>query len=104
MLKRTRQFLRNAEAERDENSSSIFPGLFLVLPGPCVMNSRYMDEDRLEAIMKCLGFTMIKKKISNKLIYYYWRYLGASTARDRGIGKEELRGGGNRNNFCIVLR
>lgn len=53
-----------------------FPGLFLVLPAPCVTNSRYLDEERLEAMMRGLGYVRAKRKLSLKLVYYFWRWVG----------------------------
>lgn len=82
------------------------PSLFLVLPAPCVTNSRYMDDRKLEAIMEALGFVKVKKKLSNKLVYYLWR-LESSMGTEKkcfGFKKEELRSGKDRNNFSIVLK
>jgi len=105
MLKRTLQFLCAPVGEGEEELSKIFPALFLVLPAPCVANSRYMDESRLEAIMNSLGYVKEHYKISNKLVYYLWR-------RAKVVGKEgkkefkktELRAGGTRNNFAIIMK
>ncbi|KAA8573126.1 hypothetical protein EYC84_003645 [Monilinia fructicola] len=66
MLLRTRKFLETV-CPSGEGFSEWFPALFLVLPSPCVNNSRYMDEARLEAIMESLGYVLVKKKLSNKL-------------------------------------
>lgn len=102
MLLRTLKFLRaplDLETPRD-----FLPSVFLVLPAPCVTNSRYMDENRLEAIMESMGFVNVRKKLSNKLVYYLWR-LEHSTAKGMvTFKKEELRSGKSRNNFAIVLR
>lgn len=108
MLRRTRSFLR---APRNQNTSpldEVFPSLFLVLPAPCVTNSRYLNEERLTEIMQSLGFVMIRRKVSAKLVYYLWRYTCAGAGpKDAGKGrafrKEEIRTGGKRNNFAIVI-
>ena len=38
-----------------------YPGLFLVLPAPCVTNSRYLDERRLEDMMRHLGYVQTRR-------------------------------------------
>ena len=92
-----------------EEEEPLLPALFLVLPASCVTNSRYMDEERLEAIMQKLGYTMVRRKLSAKLAYYLWRYNGAgeSESQMKGkaiFGKEALKRGRTRNNFAIVLK
>lgn len=71
-----------------------FPGLFLVLPAPCVTNSRYLDEERLEAMIRGLGYVRAKRKLSLKLIYYFWRWVGGTEAGE-GVewGGREVAGG-----------
>ena len=111
MLRRVGKFLRRRKMDRGGDSEGdlaqareFFPGLFLVLPSSCVLNSRYMDEERLEGIMGSLGFVLARRKLGEKLVYYLWRYQGSTKGRPRLFGKEELRKGGARNNFAIVLR
>jgi 25S rRNA (adenine2142-N1)-methyltransferase len=56
MLRRTTQFLRAPGRYIDDlQLSANFPSLFLVLPAPCVTNSRYLDEEKLAAMMESLG-------------------------------------------------
>ncbi len=135
---------------RDENEQEeMLPGLFLVLPAPCVTNSRYLDEERLEAMMRGLGYTRVRRKMSLKLVYYFWRWEGREEDEGDGAegwkeeeddndndneiendetkkksrkrvrerrygnddtkkrlqwGKEEIRRGGGRNNFAVVIK
>jgi 25S rRNA (adenine2142-N1)-methyltransferase len=104
MLRRTVQFLRQPPTHRDHNHLQYFPSLFLVLPAPCITNSRYLDVQRLEAIMRSLGYVMVLQKLSNKLTYYLWRATDlADRVRTESFKKVEVRGGGSRNNFAIVL-
>jgi 25S rRNA (adenine2142-N1)-methyltransferase len=107
MLKRTTLFLRNApkrgESDALHNGCDWFPGLFLVLPAPCVTNSRYLDEQRLEEMMQTLGFKVERKKLSTKLVYYYFKYKHVIKSEVRAFGKRELRKGSQRNNFAIVI-
>jgi 25S rRNA (adenine2142-N1)-methyltransferase len=102
MLLRTLKFLHTAPPALND-FAEWFPSLFLVLPSPCVSNSRYMDEARLEAIMESLGYVMVKKKLSNKLVYYLWR-LNSFKLDPVSWKKEEIRTGKSRNNFSVVLK
>lgn len=109
MLKRVGQFLRvdRHSDEQDESSpSSVFPALFLVLPAPCVTNSRYLDEEKLEIMMSALGYVKAQRKLSKKLVYYLWRYVGveAGPTGDVIFKKQETRSGAQRNNFTVVLQ
>lgn len=81
--------------ERSIDAPSMFPGLFLVLPAPCVTNSRYLDEERLEAMMRGLGYVRAKRKLSLKLVYYFWRWEG----RERGREPGAMEGGQWRGRF-----
>jgi 25S rRNA (adenine2142-N1)-methyltransferase len=102
MLVRTLKFLR--AWQYPEGLTHFFPSLFLVLPAPCVTNSRYLDEMKLEALMESLGYMNSKKKLSNKLVYYLWRMISPVTKGKVGLKKEEIRSGKSRNNFAIVLK
>jgi 25S rRNA (adenine2142-N1)-methyltransferase len=80
----------------------LFPSLFLVLPAPCVTNSRYLDEERLEGIMESLGYKLVKRKLSSKLIYGLWCL--REEPRKVTWKKEEIRSGKSRNNFAVVMK
>ena len=97
MLRRVEAFLRPSEYP-------VFPALFLVLPAPCVTNSRYLDEDRLEAMLNNLGYIRIRRKMSEKLMYSLWRFEKTIKSTQDPFKKAELRSGKSRNNFAIVLR
>jgi 25S rRNA (adenine2142-N1)-methyltransferase len=102
MLRRTCQFLRHT---RDE-ASRVFPALFLVLPAPCIDNSRYMTEELLDMIMESLGYAKLRQKISKKLVYSLWKYEPNSEKQfgRKTVMKKEINPGKGRNNFAIVLR
>lgn len=102
MLQRTTDFLRTRSST--EKSMDFFPSLFLVFPAPCITNSRYLTEERLQEIMGSLGYTPLKRKQSSKLLYYLWRYDAAGFLEDRALAKVELNPGKRRNNFAIVRR
>ncbi|KAF3935719.1 hypothetical protein ABW19_dt0208558 [Dactylella cylindrospora] len=86
---------------KSEKLESIFPALFFVLPAPCVTNSRYLTEERLGSIMASMGFEMLKRKLSPKLVYYLWKYVGCG--KKQKFKKLELLPGGKRNNFAMVV-
>jgi len=102
MLLRTLKFLKIKE--RPDEIKDFLPSLFLVLPAPCIMNSRYMDEPKLESIMTSMGYVLVKKKLSSKLAYYLWRLESDIVKRTATFKKVEIRSGKDRNNFSIVLK
>lgn len=102
MLRRTLKFLRHPSGEG--TMQEYFPSLFLVLPAPCVENSRYLDEDKLEAIMNSMGYVKVKRKMTTKLVYYLWRREGKVEVGKITFKKMEIRSGKTRNNFAIVLK
>ena len=102
MLLRTLQFLRTGDYVG--KLGEFLPSLFLVLPASCVTNSRYMDEAKMEAIMESLGYSMVTKKLSNKLVYYLWRVTSQLLKHRTSFKKEELRSGKTRNNFSVILK
>ncbi|KAL8834754.1 MAG: hypothetical protein Q9170_003603 [Blastenia crenularia] len=108
MLKRVAGFLRPT-ARLDGKCKArtpVLPALFLVLPAPCVTNSRYLDEERLGAIMTSLGYAEVRRKLSKKLVYYLWQYESVDSEKGQDVlfKKLEVRAGGQKNNFAIVLQ
>ncbi|ETS76525.1 hypothetical protein PFICI_11912 [Pestalotiopsis fici W106-1] len=101
MLLRTLEFLVQP-GNVDTELQKFFPSLFLVLPAPCVTNSRYMDESRLEAIMTSIGYIKTEYKLTQKLVYYLWTRTNKPASRTK-FAKTQVRTGGSRNNFAILL-
>lgn len=110
MLRRVGKFLRigngSAGVVNDAATSlrRVLPALFLVLPAQCVQNSRYFDDELLKRIMVSEGYTLARKKTSQKLAFSLWCYGGMDEVRRQSFRKEELKPGGARNNFSIVMR
>ncbi|KAG6365104.1 hypothetical protein INS49_006711 [Diaporthe citri] len=110
MLLRTLEFLHPPSRFRDGTNAGLkryFPSLFLVLPAPCVSNSRYLDGEKLNAIMSSLGYQVTESKTTQKLVYYLWTRVVDSPPLLRtgaSFTKKELRSGATRNNFAIVLK
>lgn len=104
MLLRTLDFLHDPSGIKPTPWSTLFPSLFLVLPAPCVLNSRYMDEAKLKAMMASLDYEMIESKITQKLVYYLWKRRPHIPNARMDFAKKELRPGASRNNFTIVIK
>lgn len=103
MLRRTTQFLRYRGGHSNQDLAAFFPSLFLVLPAPCVTNSRYMDEKLLSDIMESLGYKLTHRKLSTKLIYQLWVLVDTRSDQQIKFAKQEINPGKTRNNFAIVL-
>ena len=109
MLKRTCQFLDTRHRiDRDAAVQAVFPALFLVLPAPCITNSRYMDEGRLGEIMGSLGYVLLQRKQTAKLVYYLWQLKslpseGRTKTKTRKFPKKEVNPGAGRNNFSVIV-
>ncbi|RUP36176.1 nucleolus protein [Jimgerdemannia flammicorona] len=105
MLRHPRSFLHPSTVITPRPSPRL---LYLVLPLPCVTNSRYMSHEHLLAMMRSLGYVRcIRHHHSTKLAYYLFEWSGAAGS-GRGIEwrKKVLEGreGGGRNNFCVVVK
>lgn len=104
MLRRSCQFMSTArQDQRPPEAQALFPALFLVLPAPCITNSRYMDEARLKSIMQALGYTLLRQKQTAKLVYYLWHLSYTVGTASMHFPKREVNPGVTRNNFSIVL-
>ena len=100
MLKRITKFLRQSVAIPNE-STSILPAFFFVLPLPCIKNSRYFDETVLLRIMQNLGFTMKYNKHTTKLCYYLFTL--TNEPKPVRTQKKKIRDKPTMNNFSIVV-
>ena len=84
--------------------------LFLVLPTPCVTNSRYMTAERLISICTYIGFVLLQERCKAGGKVSYWLFARADNC-DGVVGdlgenftkKTVLREGSDRNNFSILL-
>lgn len=104
MLRRTTQFLHAPGRYRvTPELGANFPSLFLVLPAPCVTNSRYLDEERLTSIMASLGYVKTASKTTQRLVYYLWTKERSCEKSPGFFPKKEIRSGPTRNNFAVVL-
>lgn len=106
MLLKTLDFLKVPRENVGDSSKlqDIFPSLFIVLPAPCVTNSRYMDEDRLFRIMSVLGYEKTHNKVTQKLVYYLFCRKSPIPKKFPPFKKIEVRSGSSRNNFSVTLR
>ncbi|KAI6129145.1 putative methyltransferase-domain-containing protein [Pisolithus thermaeus] len=82
--------------------------LFLVLPLPCVENSRYLTFEHLGLLMTAIGFHEVERKWKQGGKMAYWLYRKV----ERGIHPDfspfrkrcVCRQGSSRNNFVILLQ
>ncbi|OWZ75868.1 nucleolar protein [Cryptococcus neoformans Tu401-1] len=87
------------------NSESL---LFLVLPLPCVNNSRYLTLPVLVEIMEAIGFILVKErwKTGGKVGYWLWRWKDkGGFGKELGLLQRKIlqQSGAKMNNFAIVL-
>lgn len=82
-------------------NSNTVSSLFLVLPLPCIENSRYCDKKHLESIMLSLGFLPTRFYSSKKLAYWLFDWNGSISTVT--YPKRPLHSGSRRNNFAVVL-
>lgn len=105
MLRRSCNFLRaSTMPNTHDGAETVFPALFLVLPAPCILNSRYFNSERLTLLMASLGYVLLQRKQTAKLVYYLWQLRDKPLSTEPYFPKVKLHDGGGRNNFCIVLR
>ncbi|BGP24274.1 nucleolus protein [Rhodotorula toruloides] len=80
--------------------------LYIVLPLPCLTNSRYLSHDRFSSILNSTGWDVVRKHDSAKLTYWLvTRKEGEGAKGDGKVWKrEEVRSGVGRNNFVIVIK
>lgn len=76
--------------------------LFVVLPAPCVDNSRYLTETRYLDLMRSIGYTMVERKSATKVIYWLFRLDSLPKTVPR-FAKTLVNDGKVRNNFSIIL-
>ncbi|KAI1393894.1 putative methyltransferase-domain-containing protein [Hypoxylon trugodes] len=104
MLLRTLDFLKQPDMQPSSGLRDLFPSLFMVLPAPCVTNSRYMDEPHMESIMSTLGYVKVQTKVTQRLVYYLWVRKSGPQSPLKIFKKLELRTGHSRNNFAVVIQ
>lgn len=89
--------------------SMLAPGglLFLALPLPCVLNSRYTTIPHIQQIMAHIGFRedKIKWKKDGKMIYWLYSKQAPEVTSDAATlsRKVVLVQGSGRNNFSVLL-
>ncbi|ORZ04266.1 putative methyltransferase-domain-containing protein [Absidia repens] len=104
MLLHTRHFLSSV------SNQNRLHYLFIVLPLPCIDNSRYMTHDHFTSMMISIGYQPIHYHFSNKLAYFLYKLradppLDYKKPTTLTWKKKILPGkdGGGRNNFCITI-
>lgn len=93
------RMLRLIHDQLEPKSTSL---LFLVLPLPCVANSRYLDRSALIDIMASVGFELLRERAKPRGKVGYWLW-GWRRGRNMEYRKKVLHEGRRRNNFAITL-
>ena len=75
--------------------------LFVVLPLPCIENSRFFSEELFIAMSGSLGFDMVAKHSSRRLYFAMLKKTGS--VKPTSFPRKTLRAGDGHNNFAIIL-
>lgn len=90
----------------NEPKNGFEPKVFVVLPLPCVSNSRYFDNNRFLEMMQYLGFHKEEYHEAKKVAYWLFSWGGSKAMKKIPKGtfkKTEIKSGQSRNNFCITF-
>jgi 25S rRNA (adenine2142-N1)-methyltransferase len=79
--------------------------LFIVLPYPCVSNSRYTTAESFKQLVTGLGFKLEQEqwRSGSKVAYWLFRWDGATRDVSQFKKKRILNDGATRNNFTILV-
>ncbi|ODN95694.1 hypothetical protein L198_04312 [Cryptococcus wingfieldii CBS 7118] len=79
--------------------------LFLVLPLPCLRNSRYLTIPAFVQLMKVVGFDLVQEryKANGKVGYWLWRWAESVGDASPWRKKAVMLDGPKKNNFAVVL-
>lgn len=79
--------------------------LFIVLPLPCVSNSRYTTVESFKQLVAAVGFKLVEEqwRPQGKVAYWLWRWDGAVGDTSTFRKKRLLNDGAGRNNFTILV-
>lgn len=106
MLRRTTEFLRQHGTTGSTTGADVpspLPCLFVVLPRPCLSNSRYMTHDHFVSIMDSLGYEILERHESQKLSYTLFRWHSDKQESRKTFKKVEINPGRTRNNFAVIM-
>jgi len=79
--------------------------LFLALPLPCILNSRYLTADHLDGLLQTIGLSIMKSrwKEGGKMAYWLFRKTSEHSADNTKYAKKMVLRSGKRNNFAVLL-
>lgn len=81
--------------------------LFVVLPLPCVTNSRYTTVESFRQIVTAVGFSLVKEqwREGGKVAYWLFRRVpaGPPVKLEDWSTKKLINDGPGRNNFSIIF-
>lgn len=76
--------------------------MFLVMPLPCIKNSRYMNKKIFVDMLGVLGFTVLKERMTDRIVYWLFART-RETKTGLTFKKKEVLSGSGRNNFWLPL-
>lgn len=107
MIYRTFDMIKDPiEVKNEDGATQLIGGyMYLVLPLPCVKNSRYMTNDHLIDILQQTGYNILKTHYSTKLAFYLCqKNLNINRKKlAKKFPKQIIEDGPGKNNFTIVL-
>lgn len=80
--------------------------LFMVLPTPCIVNSRYTSDTHWRELMRSVGFEQVRERLNKKgkgVAYWLYRRAAPEGPTMPYEKKVVLDPSGGRNNFAVVL-
>jgi 25S rRNA (adenine2142-N1)-methyltransferase len=78
--------------------------LYIVLPLPCLTNSRYFDHENMIGLLKILGYDMLQHHNSKKLAFYLFKRKRQITVTPSFKKRILVNDGPKKNNFTITLK
>lgn len=101
MCLRFEEFLKNQESQINDSGY-----VFIVLPLPCMNNSRYMDNNHFCNLMSHLGYTQMKHHEAKKICYFLFKRETPSRRKSSSnfTKKTKIHDKPGMNNFTILLQ
>ncbi|KAH3901042.1 uncharacterized protein SCODWIG_03037 [Saccharomycodes ludwigii] len=99
MIKRFAKFI---------NKQSEYKLLFIVLPLPCIYNSRYITNKDFMQMMSVLNYRLLNQHNSSKLVYYLFQLNDSDISKNdptvTNSNASDTKHSGKKNNFRIIVK
>ncbi|CCK72561.1 25S rRNA (adenine2142-N1)-methyltransferase KNAG_0K01970 [Huiozyma naganishii CBS 8797] len=111
MCKRFACFLKDYTSGVPTEGNNHHSYLFIVLPAPCITNSRYMTLSHFNGLMRSLGYENINYHEAKKICYFLFQRNNFNESQEPPLlqqqrkyqRKQKLNDGASMNNFSIQL-